>query len=194
MSDDDQTQQTEPDEPTTSDDARVPVDLAGSEEIDAVEVGTDEAAAGETAPRSNKRWKVAAVVAVIAAAVSLGVLMSLLFAGGSGVGGDVLACVPSRDYNKDSDPNAGDTCPPKGAKSTDGLVEKAEGGDFTIRSIEGGRLGKTLKLFVREPDRAYIDVQHAQTHAALGQPVRVFTKPYKGREIVIYMEDSPLLK
>lgn len=193
MSDDDQIQQPEPDEPTASHDAPVRVDSKGGKEIDAGEAGVDKAA-GETAPRSNKRWKVAAVVAVIAAAVSLGVLMSLLFAGGSGAGGDVLACVPSRDYNKDSDPNSGDTCPPKGAKSTDGLVEKAEGGDFTIRSIEGGRLGKTLKLFVREPDRAYIDVQHAQTHAALGQPVRVFTKPYEGREIVVYMEDSPLLK
>jgi hypothetical protein len=194
MSDDDQTQQPEPDEPATSDDAPAPVDSEGSEEIGASEAGADEAAAGETAPKSNKRWKIAAVVAVLAAALSVGVLASLLFAGGSGAGGDVLACVPSRDYTKNSDPNAGDTCPPKGAKYTDGLVEKAEGGDFTIRSIEGGRLGKTLKLFVREPDRAYIDVQHAQTHAALGQPVRVFTKPYEGREIVIYMEDSPLLK
>lgn len=191
MSDDDLNQQAQPEDLTTASAQVVAPVLDGAT---AEETGADKGASEETSNSSNKRWKIAAVAAVLAAAVSIGVLASLLFAGGSGTGGDVLACVPSRDYTKDSDPNAGDTCPPKGAKYTDGLVEKAKGGDFTIRSIEDGRLGKKLDLFVREPDRAYIDVQHAQTHAALGQPVRVFTKRYEGREIVIYMEDSPLLK
>lgn len=166
-----------------------------SAQVDGIDTETETESEGEPAKKGARGWRVAAIVAVLAAATSVGVLGSLLIGGNSGeTGGDVLACVPSRDYTKDSDPDAGDTCPPKGAKYTDGLVEKAEGGEFSIRSIEGGRIGKTLDLFVREPDRAYIDVQHAQTHAALGQPVRVFTKLHEGREIVIYMEDSPLLK
>jgi hypothetical protein len=169
-------------------------DAPQADEPAAVETATLDEESTESSQSSSKKWKIAAIVAVIAAAVSLGALGSLLLGGGTQVAGDVLACQPSRDFTEGADPKAGDTCPPKDAKYTDGLVEKAKGGEFNIRTIEGGRLGEQLKLFVREPDRAYIDVQHAQTHAALGQPVRVYTKKHEGREIVIYMEDSPLLQ
>ena len=145
--------------------------------------------------QGSRGWRIAAAVAVLAATLTVGALGSLLLGGSSGDGpeGDVLACVPSRDFTEDADKSTGDSCPPKDAKFTDGLVEKAKDGEFTLRVIEGGQIGTSIKLFVREPDRAYLDVQHAQTHAALGQPVRVYTKRHEGREIVIYMVDSPLL-
>jgi hypothetical protein len=145
----------------------------------------------------GKGWKIAAGIAVLAALVALGALASLLFLGdsndGESKGGDVRACVPSHDFTKTST-DKGDVCPPKDAKQMDGLVQKTKAGSFTIQVIDGKKLGKVVKLYVREPDRPYIDVQHAQTHAALGQPIRVYTKQIDGKESVVYMEDAPLLQ
>ncbi len=145
--------------------------------------------------RGGRGWRIAAVVSVALAGIAVGGLGSLMLGGSEREAlGTVLACVvepaDATEAPADSDPD----CPPEGAPYTDGLVEKAEGGDFTIREIQQGRLGDTIELFVRREDRPYIDIQHAQTHAALGQPVRVYTKKYEGREVVVYMEDSPLLK
>ena len=167
-------------------------DEVTSPQVDETDIETE--AEVEPAERKGGRgWRIAAIVAVLAAATSLGVLGSLLLGGESGgPGGDVLACIPSRDFTEGAK-KSGDTCPPKGAPYTDGLVQKSESGSFTLQPIRQGSLGKELKLTVREPDRAYIDVAHAQTHAALGQPVRVYTKKHEGQEVVIYMVDSPLL-
>ena len=74
------------------------------------------------------------------------------------------------------------------------VVDKTSEGGFTMREIRDGRLGDTITLYVREPDRPYIDIAHAQTHAALGQPIRVYTQEIEGRRSVVYMEDAPLLQ
>lgn len=145
---------------------------------------------------SGRGWKVAAVVAVLAAAISVGVLGSLLFGGGGGSDepdADVRACVPSRDFTKESD-GSGDECPPEDAEKMDGLVQKTNEGGFTIRRIEGGALGEEVELHVREADRPYIDIAHAQTHAALGQPIRVYLEEIDGEDAVVYMEDAPLVR
>lgn len=108
------------------------------------------------------------------------------------------ACIidpASRDFTESGkDSVKPSNCPPKGSKQTDGLVEKTSEGGFTMREISDGRLGDTITLFVRAPDRPYIDIAHAQTHAALGQPIRVYTKQIDGRRSVVYMEDAPLLQ
>jgi hypothetical protein len=155
----------------------------------------DDPRAGE-GEGEGRGWKIAAGIAVLAAMVALGALGSLLFLGDGGSGtpaGDVKACVPSHDFTKTST-DTGDECPPKGAKSQDGLVQKTSKGGFTMQVIEDGKLGKVVKLHVREPDRPYIDIAHAQTHAALGQPIRVYTKRIDGQDAVVYMEDAPLVR
>lgn len=155
----------------------------------------DQDAQPEPEPGEGRGWKIAAIVAVLAAAASVGVLGSLLLAGGGdseGPGEDVMACVPSRDFTDESE-DAGDECPPEGAERIDGLVQKTSEGGFTIRRLEGGNVGETVELHVREPDRPYINIAHAQTHAALGQPIRVYLEDVDGRKAVVYMEDAPLL-
>lgn len=148
---------------------------------------------------SGRGWRIAAGIAVFAALAALGVLGYLLFAGGStDADADVRACIidpSSRDFTKDADKHAAPkNCPPKGSKQADGLVEKTSEGGFTMREIVDGRVEDTITLYVREPDRPYIDIAHAQTHAALGQPIRVYTLDIEGRESVVYMEDAPLLQ
>lgn len=150
--------------------------------------------------RAGRGWRIAAVVAVIAALGAVGTLGYLLFAGGStNPKGDVRACIidpSSRDFTKSGSKDGHDKpadCPPKGAKQADGLVEQTNEGGFTMREIRNGSVGETISLYVREPDRPYIDIAHAQTHAALGQPIRVYTLEIEGREAVVYMEDAPLL-
>ncbi len=81
----------------------------------------------------------------------------------------------------------------QGCRQRDGLVQKTDAGGFTIREIVDGRIADEVELNVRPPDRPYIDIAHAQTHAALGQPIRVYTLQVDGRESVVYMEDAPLL-
>ena len=145
---------------------------------------------------SGRGWRIAAVVAVLAAMVALGALGSLLFAGPDGSdepAGDVRACIPGRDFRAGSK-DEGDECPPKGATRLDGMVTKTDEGGFTIQVIEDGQLGEQRRLHVREPDRPYIDIAHAQTHAALGQPIRVYLQEVDGRESVVYMEDAPLIR
>ncbi|MCB0880354.1 MAG: hypothetical protein KDC46_15385 [Thermoleophilia bacterium] len=158
---------------------------------------------GDGGSGGGRGWKVAAGVAVVAAFASIGVLGALLLGGGSStaVGSDVRACIidpASRDFTKEGKARAQHTrpkdCPPAGAKQQDGLVQKTDSGGFTMREIVDGKLGKTVTLHVREPDRPYIDIAHAQTHAALGQPIRVYTLPIDGKDSVVYMEDAPLLR
>lgn len=149
-------------------------------------------------PRGSGRgWKIAAILAVAAAGISIGVLASLLFFGsgdaGTRPGEDVRACVPSRDFTKEASREASE-CPPSGARKMDGLVQKTSEGGFTIRRLDGGSLGEEVELHVREPDRPYIDIAHAQTHAALGQPIRVYVEEVDGRDVVVYMEDAPLVR
>ncbi len=170
---------------------------------------TDEAAEldeefGAANAGSSRGWKIAAVLAVVASLCSVAVLAVLLFGGDSGsdAKGEVRACIidPStRDFTKDSPAQQRHQrpkdCPPKGAKQMDGLVTKTTTGGFTMRRIVDGELqDERVKLYVRTPDRPYIDIAHAQTHAALGQPIRVYTQRIDGRDAVVYMEDAPLLQ
>jgi hypothetical protein len=153
--------------------------------------------ADDDAPRGGGRgWKLAAIISVALAAIAVGVLGSLLFFGGSSTkGSDVRACVDtggSRDFSGGAKHDV--PCPPKGAKATIGLVQKTSSGGFTIRVVRNGKLSGDIKqLHVRKPDQPYIDVAHAQTHAALGQPIRVYTQVIDGRESVVYMDDPPLV-
>lgn len=189
------------------------------DEPGAVADGPPEGQTDGSAPGASRGWRIAAVVAVVAAAVSMGMLGSLLvFGGTSDVPQDVEACVLERDFTDEdestsgaghkggADPEdartdvvevdgngTGRNCPPAGATITIGLVEKSTDGGFTIRMIERGRLTDSVELFVRAADRQYIDVAHAQTHASLGQPVRVYTREIEGRESVVYMDDPPLV-
>lgn len=158
---------------------------------------TADEAPSDSGAGSGRGWRIAAGVAVLAAVAALGVLGYLLFAGGStDPDSDVRACIidpASRDFTKAGNAKP-KNCPPKGSKQADGLVEKTTDGGFTMREIRDGRLEDTITLHVRKPDRPYIDIAHAQTHAALGQPIRVYTERIDGRESVVYMEDAPLLK
>lgn len=156
-----------------------------------------EPAADAATSGSGRGWRIAAGIAVVAAFVSIGVLGALLFGGsGSGVDGDVRACIidpGTRDFTKDAQHEKPPNCPPEGAKQSDGLVKKTNEGGFTMQELEGGRPGGIVELYVREPDLPYIDIAHARTHAALGQPIRVYTLEVDGKESVVYMEDAPLL-
>ena len=78
---------------------------------------------------------------------------------------------------------------PTGTHYIDGLVLRASSGKLTLRK----RDGTSADLAVRKPDRPLIDVQHAKSHAALGQPVRLWWKQVNGTRVVIFLEDSPLL-
>lgn len=165
----------------------------------APETPTPAPAPTPTPAGSDRGWRIAAGIGALAAVAALGVLGYLLFAGGStDADADVRACIidpSSRDFTKDADKHAAPkNCPPKGSKQVDGLVEKTSEGGFTMREIVDGRVEDTITLYVREPDRPYIDIAHAQTHAALGQPIRVYTLDIEGRESVVYMEDAPLLQ
>lgn len=133
----------------------------------------------------SKRWLLLGAIVVLGLALGAAGVFWWTSAGEGE--GKVMACVPDRDNMSES------KCPPKGAPYVDGIVQKATSGKFTLQPIDGGQMGKSRELFVRAPDRPYIDVAHAQTHAALGQPVRVYTKRIGGKEAVIYMVDSPVL-
>ncbi|MCW2956660.1 MAG: hypothetical protein JWO69_1529 [Thermoleophilia bacterium] len=148
----------------------------------------------EPAPR-RRLWIILAVLAVLAAATAMGVLASLLIGAGDSVAADdVMACVPSqesRDFTKPENkenPHEVGGCPPKDAPSVDGLVQEATETGFDLVTIDGDR--RTYP--VRPADRPYIDIQHAQSHASLGQPVTIYTKEVDGEEVIIYMADSTL--
>jgi hypothetical protein len=79
--------------------------------------------------------------------------------------------------------------PPKGAPYVDGLVISAKVGSFLLQTQQGQR----MQLPIRVPDRPYLDVQHAKSHAALGQPVRITTKRVHGKNYAVCLEDSPLI-
>jgi hypothetical protein len=154
----------------------------------------------EQPPGLGRGWRIAAVIAVLAALTSVGALGALLLRGSGEVGADVRACIidPStRDFTRKGAEEQGharpSNCPPEGAARMDGLVQQTDAGGFTIRVIRDGRIGEELRLNVREPDRPYIDIAHAGTHAALGQPIRVYTLEVDGEDSVVYMEDAPLL-
>jgi hypothetical protein len=108
----------------------------------------------------------------------------LLGAGDSSPAKDVMACIPSRDFTK----GKAHTCPPKGAPHVVGLVQDTTATGFEIVTIDGER--RSFK--VRPADRPYIDIQHAQSHASLGQPIRVYTKRVDGDTVIIYLDDPPL--
>lgn len=135
---------------------------------------------------SGRGWRIVAWVLSALAVASLAGTAWLLFgpAGSAPAGGKVLACVQSRDFTK----GAKRRCPPKGADFVDGLVGKDEDGSFSLTTMQG----QTRKLLVREPDRPYVDIAHAQSHAQFGQPVRVYTRRYHGKDVVIFMEDVAL--
>lgn len=147
--------------------------------------GDDGSHEPEPSGGSGRAWKIAAVVSVVVAVAVLGVLASLLVgAGGSEPAKDVRACIPDRNFTKGKKPR----CPPAGVPYVDGLVGDTTGTGFDLRGMDGSQHHFT----VRGPDKPYIDVQHAQTHASLGQPVRIYHRKIDGRDSVVYMVDSPL--
>lgn len=78
--------------------------------------------------------------------------------------------------------------PPASVKHVDGLVILARPGQMQLML----RNRSERSLHIRRPDQPYIDIQHAQSHAALGQPVRVYYKLIDGKQSVVFMEDSPV--
>jgi hypothetical protein len=161
---------------------------------------TDADASSDPASSGSSRfWKIAAVVAVAAAALAMGSLGYLLFAADdSNVGSDVRACIPNRDFTA-SAPKGGssgiagdtaktETCPRKGDKYVEGLVQEATATGFDLVTMDGDK--RSYK--VRPADRPYIDVQHAQSHATLGQPVRVYLEKIDGEWCIVYLTDPPL--
>jgi hypothetical protein len=81
-----------------------------------------------------------------------------------------------------------DKLPPASVPYVDGLVLAAED-DFFLLMLRN----RTERRFcVRPPDSPHIDIQHAQTHAAFGQPVRIYYKRVSGKDCVVFMEDSPV--
>lgn len=157
--------------------------MTHDDEIDEAEERTAEQVARDR--RSKRLWIGVAAVAVLAAALAVGVLVSLLFGSGTTkVANDVLACVSNRDFTATAKHN----CPPKGATRVDGLIEHANTTEIDVVTIDG----KRFTYVVRPPDVPYLDIPHAQQHAALGQPTTIYTKRYHGDTVVIYMKDSDL--
>ncbi len=78
--------------------------------------------------------------------------------------------------------------PPASVKYVDGLVINSLSRE--IRLMLKDRSERVIH--VRAPDKPYIDIQHAQTHAALGQPVRLYYKRVGGTDCAVFMEDSPV--
>lgn len=78
--------------------------------------------------------------------------------------------------------------PPASVKYVDGLVVTSLSRE--IRLMMKDRHERVIH--VRAPDKPYIDIQHAQTHAALGQPVRLYYKRVGGKDCAVFMEDSPV--
>lgn len=143
-----------------------------------------------------KGWRLAAIILSILAALALVGLGALLVVKGRSASatkspsGTVMACVPSGGFaaiETDAEKQERITCPPKGARYLDGLVVKATDDGFDLLTLPDRR---QVFIPIRKPDRPFIDVQHAQTHASLGQPVRVFLLPYKEEDVLVYMEDS----
>jgi hypothetical protein len=108
---------------------------------------------------------IAAVVVVAIAAAATYLLLS---------SGDEQLAVASR--------------PPKGTPYKDGLVLKATTKQFDLMTKDEG----LLKLYVKPADKDLIDVQHAQSHASLGQPIRLFYSDQDGKKYIIFLEDAPL--
>lgn len=161
---------------------------SGAAAEDAAPDEHEDASPAATRSRIGRSLRVALVVLVLAAAGGMGVLASLLLGAGGGgaskAAGDVRACIPDRDFTKQAKPR----CPPAGAKHYDGLVQDVTDDGFSLTTVDG----EDLSFTVRAPDRPYIDVQHAATHASLGQPVRVYIERIGGEDVIVYMEDSAL--
>lgn len=140
----------------------------------------------DTTLRRSRTSRVALWASMALAGAVVGAIVAIMTAPVRGDGPPVLAC---------SVQPVG-TCPAKGAPFVDGLVKSASAGSFTLELLEGRSRGSgaTRTFYVRKPDRVYIDVGHAQSHAALGQPVRVYSKRIGGKDIVIHMQDAPLLR
>jgi len=137
------------------------------------------------ARRTKRLWIGAASVAVLAALLAVGVLASILLgAGDTKVASDVMACISTRDFTD----GAKNNCPPKGAKRVDGLIESATNSRIDVVTIDNQR----LTYVVRPPDVPYLDIPHAQQHAALGQPTTIYSKRLNGDAVIVYMKDSTL--
>lgn len=134
---------------------------------------------------SQRFWKIAASITVLCAIASMSLLGYLLIhAGSSKVASDVKACIDDYSASANSKPK----CPPKNTSFVDGLVKDATDTGFDLVTSSGEK--KSYK--VRPADRPYIDIQHAQTHASLGQPVRIYIKKIDGEKVIVYMTDPPL--
>lgn len=143
-------------------------------------------------------WRIIAIILSTLAVVAFLGIGALLFVRGKpderardrAAAATVMACVPTESFLPTPAEKAKQvTCPPKGARHVDGLVLRADDDGFELLTLP-----KRTKTFVaiRPADRPYIDVQHAQTHASLGQPVRVYLLPFDGRDVLVYMEDAPV--
>lgn len=148
---------------------------------------------------NSRFWKFAAVFAVIAAVAAIGSLGYLLFAADdSEIASDVRACIPNRDFTASApeggssgipgDDSTTETCPRKGDKWVEGLVQEATATGFDLVTSDGEK----ASYKVRPADRPYIDVQHAQSHASLGQPVRIYLEKIDGEECIVFLTDPPL--
>jgi hypothetical protein len=170
---------TDTDRPAGSD-----ADVEGSTTAEPGQPGaaTATTTAGEDAPaeaagpaRPGRRGRVLMIVGIVLVGLLLGGVGTLLAVGGFGGGGD-------------EDVRAYQQRPPEGKFETvDALVISAKASSMVLQP----RTGKRQTLGIREPDRPLIDVQHAQSHAALGQPVRVYWDTIDGERVIIYLEDSP---
>ena len=116
-------------------------------------------------------------------AIWAGVVLVLAAIGAVGV----LLFLPAR--NDASKTVYADKPPPKTAPHVDGLVIKATPQKFELMT----RRNERRVMAIRPADRPYLDVQHAQSHAALGQPVRVFYRKVDGKTVAVFLEDSPLI-
>jgi hypothetical protein len=137
---------------------------------------------------ADRRWRIAAMVLVPLAVLSMGGVAWLLLNARGDAGDElVLACIPSRDFTADAEGERV-TCPPEDATYVDGLVLEATDEHMDLRLLDGG----SIQVRIRTPDRPWIDVPHARQHSALGQPLRVFTIEHEGEDVVVWIEDPPL--
>ncbi|MEO6867515.1 MAG: hypothetical protein ABI200_05795 [Gaiellales bacterium] len=148
---------------------------------------------------NGRTWKIAAGIAVLCAVAAMGALGYLLFAADdSNVGADVRACIQNHDFTA-QEPKGGssgiagdksktEVCPRPGDKYVDGLLQDATASGFNIVTTAG----KKISLNVRPADRPYIDIEHAQSHANLGQPIRLYYEKIDGDNSIVFLMDVPL--
>lgn len=157
-------------------------------------VKSDDAAAAQQAGDDGADASIAADAEDSVATTSRSWLTVLLVVvavvGAAGLGSLAVLVLTSGDKGVSStEVWATTNTPKKGTPYLDALVVDATQSSFRLQT----RDKKTHKLYLRKPDAPYLQIEHAQSHAALGQPVRVYYRTVDDKRYAIWLEDAPVI-